>query len=163
MFIIDTTPNFSDAEIFSILCDVYVDEGYTDVEHAQKAFEPDSVRKRGQIIAARSTQDQELAGLVILVHADTPAARLAKENESEIHLLCVRKGFRGQGLGRQLVSAVVELAQKANREKLILWTQTSMTAAQKLYESVGFVFQNTMEINNRTFKVYEKDLTFTDG
>jgi len=39
-----------------------------------------------------------------------------------------------------------------------LWTQLSMSSAQRLYESADFTHVNNIEINGREFKVYERVL-----
>lgn len=146
----------SDLELSEILGQVYVSGGYTTPEVAATLFEPSAVRKRGILIGAREQEHSQLSGMIIVVPPDSPARRLAKDNEAEIHLLAVKPEFRGHGLGRSLVEAAITLASQSGYSRLVLWTQFSMSAAHALYESTGFVHIGEMALNGRDFKIYEK-------
>jgi ribosomal protein S18 acetylase RimI-like enzyme len=147
-----------DAELFDLLNEVYVGGGYTKPEEAHTIFEPQAVRGRGVLIAARAEETSALVGMVILVPADSHACRRAKHNEAELHLLGVKREYRRFGLGRMLVNAAIEKAHQSGYTKLILWTQISMDAAQRLYESIGFIHVDNFERNGRHFKIYEMTL-----
>jgi putative acetyltransferase len=56
----------------------------------------------------------------------------------EMKRLFVRPGFHGQGLGRQLVVAVIEEARAAGYTTMKLDTVPSMAVAQRPYDSLGF-------------------------
>lgn len=60
-------------------------------------------------------------------------------NACEMKRLFVRQGFRGLGLGRQLVEAIIELAQRAGFTTMLLDTLNDMESARALYHEVGFV------------------------
>jgi len=147
-----------DLELAELLRQVYVEGGYTEPDEAASLFEPSAVRKRGMLIGARDNLDLKLAGIVILVPPDSPARRLAQNNEAEIHLLGVKPAFRQHGLGRMLIEFVIGRAKHSGYSKIILWTQTSMRSAQKLYEAAGFSHVNDFQKNGRDFKVYEMEL-----
>ena len=149
----------TDQELSALLTEVYVAAGFTTPEEAIALFEPSAVRSRGVLIGAREKLSSALAGVIIVVPPDSPARRLAKDNQAEIHLLGVIHEYRRYGLGRMLVEAAIAQANQAGYSKLILWTQSSMHAAQRLYESTGFIHVDDMERNGRHFKVYEKPLT----
>lgn len=148
----------SDQELEELLTQVYVDGGYTNPEEAVTIFAPASVRKRGVLIVAREKQQGSLAGIIILVPPGSPARKLAQKNEAEIHLLAVKPVYQQQGLGRMLVEAAIGNAKLNGYTKLILWTQSTMTAAQKIYTALGFIQFDIFEKNGRTFKVYEKNI-----
>lgn len=57
----------------------------------------------------------------------------------EMKRLFVRPGFRGMGLGRQLVDAIVLAAQQAGYTTMLLDTLSDMESARALYQEVGFV------------------------
>jgi ribosomal protein S18 acetylase RimI-like enzyme len=69
-------------------------------------------------------------GAVFLVKQSPRAAKL--------RLLIVEPGARGLGLGRRLVRACVNFARAAGYRKLVLWTQSELTAARAIYEKLGF-------------------------
>ena len=147
-----------DSEILDLLTQVYVGGGFTTSEEAVSLFEPSAVRARGVLIGARENKQSKLAGFIIIVPPDSPARRLAKDNEAELHLLGVKPEYRRHGLGRMLVDAAIENTIRLGCSKLILWTQVSMSSAQRLYESAGFVHMSNIERSGREFKVYERAL-----
>ena len=148
----------TDAELAELLTQVYVTDGFTMQEEAVSLFESSAIRDRGVLIGAREKRHSKLAGIIIVVPPHSSARRLAKNNEAEIHLLGVKPEYRRHGLGRMLVEAAIAQAIQSGYSKLILWIQLSMNAAQRLYESIGFVHIDDIKRNGRDFKVYEKPL-----
>jgi GNAT superfamily N-acetyltransferase len=82
-------------------------------------------------------------GRLLVGYADgTPAGcvglrRLAADT-GELKRLYVREQFRGHGLARALVGAVIAAAREHGYTRLRLDTHESMAAAQSLYASFGF-------------------------
>ncbi|MBI2357817.1 MAG: ribosomal protein S18-alanine N-acetyltransferase [Deltaproteobacteria bacterium] len=62
-------------------------------------------------------------------------------SEIDIHNLAVHPAQRRQGIGRSLLQAVVDEARHERRSRITLEVRKSNAAAQRLYESVGFVSQ----------------------
>lgn len=159
-FVINTSDcmKIDDDELSGLLFQVYVEGGFTTTDEAASLFQPHAVRERGILIGARVKQNLKLAGIIILVPPDSPARRLAQNNEAEIHLLGVKPEYRRHGLGRLIIEFAIEKAKQHGYIKVILWTQYSMNSAQKLYEATGFCHVNDIERNGRKFKVYEMEL-----
>jgi len=86
----------------------------------------DPRRERCWIAEARGTR----LGAVFLVKESPRVAKL--------RLLIVEPEARGLGLGRRLVRACVNFARAAGYRKLVLWTQSELTAARAIYEKLGF-------------------------
>jgi len=59
--------------------------------------------------------------------------------EAGIRMLAVRPDAQGQGTGRALVDACIARARTLGRPALLLHTTPWMTAADRLYESEGFL------------------------
>jgi ribosomal protein S18 acetylase RimI-like enzyme len=148
----------ADHEISGLLMQVYIAGGFTTPVEAASLFEPSAVRKRGTLIGARDNRNSNLAGFIIVVPPDSPARKLAANNEGELHLLGVLPEYRGHGLGRRLIDASIDKANRLGYSKLILWTQLTMISAQRLYEAAGFQYIKDIERNGRKFKVYERAL-----
>lgn len=144
----------TDHEISGLLTTVYVDGGFTSRDDAVALFDPSAVRMRGALIAARHIPDSKLAGFIVVVPHGSATCRYAGIHEGELHLLGVAPEFRRQGIGRRLIEAGIGKARQQNWSRLILWTQPSMTAAQKIYEAAGFRQAGDIEINGRKYKMF---------
>jgi DNA-binding MarR family transcriptional regulator/GNAT superfamily N-acetyltransferase len=77
--------------------------------------------------------DGERAGCVFLVRKSATVAKL--------RLLILRPEARGLGLGGRLTDECIAFAQAAGYRKLVLWTQSNLTAARAIYASRGFVLK----------------------
>lgn len=148
----------TDAELSELLTEVYVGGSFTEPEHAKTLFDPLAVRQRGTILVVRNKTNEEISGVIIYASPASKARRLATGNEAELQLLGVKSKYRTFGLGRQLVENAISMAKSAGCPKIVLWTQRTMEAAQKLYESFGFSQIKSFEQNGRTFYVYSLDL-----
>jgi [ribosomal protein S18]-alanine N-acetyltransferase len=60
-------------------------------------------------------------------------------DEVDVHNVAVHSEFRRRGIGRLLLDQVVGEARRRGSIRVTLEVRRSNTAAQKLYESIGFV------------------------
>lgn len=155
-----TDPAEHGSEITQLLKDVYVVEGYTAPEFAEKAFAFSEVLRRGELYVARKAASGEIAGMVILGSPENYARQVAQPGEAEIQLLAVKKECRGAGLGARLVDACLKRAKSLKYGRVVLSTQPTMNAAQKTYERLGFERNPARDwsAQGKSFLVYEKTI-----
>ncbi len=85
--------------------------------------------------------DGQRAGSVLLVRQSRTVAKL--------RLLILTPQARGLGLGGRLTDACIAFAREKGYRKLVLWTQSNLTAARAIYRSRGFV--HTASEKNEAF------------
>ncbi|MGG7573696.1 bifunctional helix-turn-helix transcriptional regulator/GNAT family N-acetyltransferase [Streptomyces sirii] len=75
--------------------------------------------------------DGERGGAVMCVRDGRPGV-------ARLRLLLVEPGARGHGLGRRLVDSCVEFARDAGYKELVLWTNSVLVSARRIYQQAGF-------------------------
>jgi DNA-binding MarR family transcriptional regulator/GNAT superfamily N-acetyltransferase len=80
-------------------------------------------------------RDGENVGSVFLVEA---SGRVAK-----LRLLIVDPKARGLGIGARLVDECIRFARAAGYKKIVLWTQSILVSARRIYQEAGFQLAKT--------------------
>jgi putative acetyltransferase len=109
-------------------CAIGVDLEYQGFSAELAALPDPYAPPHGALLIARS--GDTVAGCVAL--------RPLGDGIAEMKRLYVRDAFRGSGLGRRLVEAVIARARETGHRELRLDTLPTMRAAQELYRRLGF-------------------------
>jgi ribosomal protein S18 acetylase RimI-like enzyme len=94
-----------------------------------------------------------------------PDSELARDKtEADVRAFAVSAQSQGQGVGRRLLTAVIEHAAGRGIRTLRLCTQPAMTTAQRLYTAAGFIRTPDFDfepVPGLTLRAYE--LTLAPG
>ena len=110
----------------------------------------EAIHQDGLIIGE---EDGEIIAALILNHTADPAYSKVKwqidaapEKVTIMHALRVNPKHGGRGYGKAMVNYSIAMAKTAGQKTIRLDTLDENTIAQKLYQTVGFSFIDTVEI-----------------
>jgi GNAT superfamily N-acetyltransferase len=86
-------------------------------------------------IAARGA---ERLGSVMLVQARDDAGGQPIPGVAQLRLLLLEPQARGLGVGKRLVRQCSDFARSAGYQRIVLWTQSALTAARAIYAAEGY-------------------------
>lgn len=95
-------------------------------------------RARDADLLVATDGEGRLLGTVTVCRPDSPWAEVSQEGELEFRALAVAPSATGRGVGRRLVDAVLEIARREGRHRVVLSVLERNTVARRLYERMGF-------------------------
>jgi ribosomal protein S18 acetylase RimI-like enzyme len=140
---------------------VYVGEGWADPEHSpeyvRSLLDADYRIAHATVLLAET--DGRSVATVTAVE-EPPLANIARPGELEVRMLAVLPAARRSGAGRALMAACEALAADRGLQRVVLSTEPAMTAAQGLYESLGYARtpERDWRINGFGLITYARDI-----
>lgn len=100
----------------------------------------------GQVIVdfiARDDPERERCWIAELDGVRSGSIYCTKRTEkvAQVRLLLVEPWARGSGAGARLAETCVEFARDAGYEQIMLFTNSNLSSARRIYESIGFRFR----------------------
>lgn len=129
-----TTPDYP--AVRDLTYAAYIEAGHIhpDSEYADALCD---IPARAEGLYVAETQGRS-AGSVNIALPGSPMAQVAYDNELEFRMLAVHPDFQRQGIGRALVTYALAMAREHGLDGVAITTMSSMTAAQTMYQAIGF-------------------------
>jgi len=83
-------------------------------------------------------RDGANVGCVFLVQARDDATQASIDGAAQLRMLLVEPAARGLGIGARLVAECESFARQAGYRKIVLWTNSVLTAARSIYQKTGY-------------------------
>jgi ribosomal protein S18 acetylase RimI-like enzyme len=113
-------------------------EGETDLGYFEELRDVASRADLVPVLVA-AEPDGTILGTVTYVPGPGPYAETEAADEAGFRMLAVAPWAQGRHVGRALVEACIARARAEERAALVILTRPSMRVAHRLYESLGFV------------------------
>ena len=129
-------------QALSLIASVFVGEGFVSTERNSRGCRREVIEPAATLLAATEEGVSDLVlGVVVLPMPGSALCLMAGEGEAEMRMLAVAPQGRGRGVGACLVQECIARAvlPPVAARRMVLWTQPTMHAAQRLYERMGFV------------------------
>jgi ribosomal protein S18 acetylase RimI-like enzyme len=117
---------------------VYVDGGLASERYAPELADVAGRADRAELLVVRGEGGQVVGSVALVLEGDFGNVT-ASDDEAAFRMLVVDPSVQGRGIGELLVTTCLERARAAGKRRMVLSTDTRMTAAQRLYRRLGFV------------------------
>ena len=122
--------------------------------------------KPGTKLIIALSPDNELWGGVVyfdnMAHYASGGEEIDIENASGIRLLAVHTNARGQGVGKGLTLACIQLAKDKQHNQVILHSTRVMKVAWAMYEGMGFKRFEQLDFKFQDFSIFGFRLNIQD-
>jgi ribosomal protein S18 acetylase RimI-like enzyme len=126
------------AVIGELTVTAYASTGEIVEDYADELLDVAKRAREVPVLAAVDDQTGQLLGTATYVPGPGPFHEGDFGQAASMRMLAVAPEAQGRGIGRALVEACIDRARTEGRPGLALHTRPVMTAAQRLYESLGF-------------------------
>ena len=126
------------AAVGALTVDAYVSGGVIPADAPYLAFLGDAHHRDAQAELWVAVDERGVVGTVTFVVHGSALAEVAQEGEAEIRSLAVSPEASGEGIGEALARLMIERARESGCAAMVLSSSTTMRAAHRLYERLGF-------------------------
>jgi ribosomal protein S18 acetylase RimI-like enzyme len=116
----------------------YVGGGVIPADAPYLEFLGDAAHRDAEAELWVAVDERGVVGTVTFVEPGSALTEIAREGEAEIRSLAVAPEATGEGIGEALTRRTVELARERGFASVVLSSSTTMHAAHRLYERLGF-------------------------
>ena len=118
--------------------DAYVGSGVIPADAPYLGFLGDARHRDAEAEVWVAVDDRGVVGTVTFVEPGSALREVALDGEAEIRSLAVRPTAFGEGIGEALTRHTLRLARERGYGSVVLSSSTTMHAAHRLYERLGF-------------------------
>jgi ribosomal protein S18 acetylase RimI-like enzyme len=116
---------------------VYVGGGLAGEGYASELSDVAGRASRADLLVVRDDRGRVVGSVALVLTGDFGEVTTSDE-EASFRMLVVDPAAQGRGLGTLLVTTCLDRARAAGKRRMVISTGTRMTAAQRLYERLGF-------------------------
>lgn len=118
--------------------DAYVRGGVISADAPYLAFLGDAQHRAAEAEVWVAADERGVVGTVTFVEPGSGLSEVGRPGEAEIRSLAVDPSASGRGIGEALTRHTVDLARERGFAAVVLSSSTTMHAAHRLYERLGF-------------------------
>jgi ribosomal protein S18 acetylase RimI-like enzyme len=116
---------------------VYVGGGLASEGYTSDLADVAGRASRAELLVVRDDNGHVVGSVALVLSGDFGEVTTSDE-EAAFRMLVVDPAAQGRGLGTLLVTTCLDRARAAGKRRMVIATGTRMTAAQRLYERLGF-------------------------
>jgi ribosomal protein S18 acetylase RimI-like enzyme len=116
---------------------VYVGGGLASEGYTSELADVAGRASRAELLVVRNDNGHVVGSVALVLSGDFGEVTTSDE-EAAFRMLVVDPAAQGRGLGTLLVTTCLDRARAAGKRRMVIATGTRMTAAQRLYERLGF-------------------------